>query len=80
MALPDPVTFQAYLTIIMSVVAIAPSSITLGWTIYMDVTTKPKFKKSVAIKTEWIALADSTKPNVSRLIGSRRIVRVTPTS
>jgi hypothetical protein len=50
MALPDPVTFQAYVTTIVSVVAIVLSSTTLGWTIYKDVIRKPKFKMSVGIK------------------------------
>jgi hypothetical protein len=50
MVLPDPVTFQAYATTIVSVVAIVLSSITLGWTIYKDVIRKPKFRISIAVK------------------------------
>jgi hypothetical protein len=50
MALPEPVTYQAYVTTIVSVVAIALSSITLGWTIYKDAIRKPKFRMSIAVK------------------------------
>ena len=50
MTFPDPLTFQAYVSTIVSVIAITLSSITLGWTIYKDAIRKPKFKLSIAVK------------------------------
>jgi hypothetical protein len=48
--MPDLATFQTYLTTITSVLAIAISSVTLGWTIYRDAIRRPKFKVDVGIK------------------------------
>lgn len=41
---------QNYVPIITSILAIALSSLTLGWTIYRDAIRKPKFKVDVGIK------------------------------
>src|SRR5271163_42072 len=42
---------QAYISTITSVIAIAVSSLTLGWTIYRDAIRKPKLRVDVGIKT-----------------------------
>lgn len=41
---------QAYISTITSVIAIAVSSLTLGWTIYRDAIRKPKLRVDVAVK------------------------------
>lgn len=41
---------QSFISMITSVLAIAISSLTLGWTIYRDAIRKPKFKVDVGIK------------------------------
>lgn len=46
----DPTLFQNYIPIISSILAIAISSLTLGWTIYRDAIRKPKFRVDVAVK------------------------------
>ena len=45
-----PLGLQTYIPTITSVVAIAISSLTLGWTIYRDAIRKPKFRVDVAVK------------------------------
>jgi hypothetical protein len=42
--------FQSYIPTITSVLAIAISSLTLGWTIYRDAIRKPKFRVDIAVK------------------------------
>lgn len=37
--------------LITSIIAIAVSTLTLGWTIYRDAIRKPKFRVSIAVKT-----------------------------
>jgi hypothetical protein len=46
----DSVGLQNYIPIITSVLAIAISSLTLGWTIYRDAIRKPKFRVDIAVK------------------------------
>ncbi len=41
---------QTYISSITSVIAIAISSLTLGWTIYRDAIRKPKFRIDVGVK------------------------------
>lgn len=41
---------QTYISTITSVIAIAVSSLTLGWTIYRDAIRKPKLRVDVAVK------------------------------
>lgn len=41
---------QGYIPTVTSILAIAISSITLGWTIYRNAIRKPKFKVDVGIK------------------------------
>jgi hypothetical protein len=50
MALPEPITFQTYMSTIVSLVAITVSSVTLGWTIYKDAIRKPKFRMSIGVR------------------------------
>ena len=45
-----PLGLQIYIPTITSVVAIAISSLTLGWTIYRDAIRKPKLRVDVAVK------------------------------
>jgi hypothetical protein len=42
----DLVGLQSYVPTITSMLAIAISSLTLGWTIYRDAIRKPKFKEA----------------------------------
>ncbi len=44
------VGLQNYIPTITSILAIAISSLTLGWTVYRDAIRKPKFKVDVGIK------------------------------
>ena len=44
------VGLQSYIPTITSMLAIAISSLTLGWTIYRDAVRKPKFRIDIAIK------------------------------
>jgi hypothetical protein len=46
----DSVGLQSYIPTITSVLAIAISSLTLGWTIYRDAIRKPKFRVDIAVK------------------------------
>jgi hypothetical protein len=46
----DVAGLQNYVPTITSILAIAISSVTLGWTVYRDAIRKPKFKVDVAIK------------------------------
>ncbi len=46
----DSVGLQSYIPTITSVLAIAISSLTLGWTIYRDAIRKPKFRIDIAVK------------------------------
>ena len=46
----DAAGLQSYVPTITSILAIAISSVTLGWTIYRDAIRKPKFKVNVGIK------------------------------
>ena len=46
----DSVGLQSYIPTITSVLAIAISSLTLGWTIYRDVIRKPIFRVDIAVK------------------------------
>jgi hypothetical protein len=48
--MPEAVGLQSYIPIVTSVLAIAISSLTLGWTIYRDAIRKPKFKIEIAVK------------------------------
>jgi hypothetical protein len=48
---PDQPTLLSYIPTVTSVLAIAISSLTLGWTIYRDAIRKPKFKINIAVKT-----------------------------
>jgi hypothetical protein len=41
---------QNYIPIVTSILAIAISSLTLGWTIYRDAIRKPKFRVDIAVK------------------------------
>ena len=46
----DVVGFQNFLPTITSILAIAISSLTLGWTIYRDAIRRPKFRVDIAVK------------------------------
>jgi hypothetical protein len=46
----DTVGLQSYVPTITSMLAIAISSLTLGWTVYRDAIRRPKFKVDVGIK------------------------------
>ena len=46
----DLVGLQSYVPTITSMLAIAISSLTLGWTIYRDAIRKPKFRVDIAVK------------------------------
>jgi hypothetical protein len=46
----ESVGLQSYIPMITSVLAIAISSLTLGWTIYRDAIRKPKFRVDIAVK------------------------------
>jgi hypothetical protein len=46
----DSVGLQSYIPTIASVLAIAISSLTLGWSIYRDAIRKPKFRVDIAVK------------------------------
>lgn len=46
----DFVGLQSYIPTITSTLAIAISSLTLGWTIYRDAIRKPKFQVDIAVK------------------------------
>ena len=46
----DPVGFQNYVPTITSLLAIAISSLTLGWTVYRDAIRKPKFRIDIGVK------------------------------
>jgi len=46
----DSTGLQTYISMVTSVIAIAISSLTLGWTIYRDAIRKPKFRVDVAVK------------------------------
>jgi hypothetical protein len=48
--MPDSGGLQTAISTVTSVIAIAISSVTLGWTIYRDAIRKPKFKIDVAVK------------------------------
>ncbi len=48
--MPDSGGLQAAISTVTSVIAIAISSVTLGWTIYRDAIRKPKLKVDVAVK------------------------------
>jgi hypothetical protein len=48
--MPEAVGLQSYVPTITSVLALAISSLTLGWTIYRDAIRKPKFKVDVGVK------------------------------
>jgi hypothetical protein len=49
--LADQVSFQTVVSTIASLIAIALSSATLGWTVYKDAIRRPRFRMSVAVKT-----------------------------
>jgi hypothetical protein len=46
----DAVGYQNYLPTMTSILALAISSLTLGWTIYRDAIRKPKFRVDIAVK------------------------------
>src|SRR5215831_1395104 len=46
----DSDALRTYISTITSMIAIAISSLTLGWTIYRDAIRKPKLRVQVAVK------------------------------
>jgi hypothetical protein len=44
------VGLQDYVPTITSILAIAISSLTLGWTVYRDAIRKPKFKVQIGVR------------------------------